>query len=348
MSATIRPLEDEDRPWVEDFVRERWGDEIVVGHGVVFRPAALPGFLLTDGAAVGGVLTYSIDGDACEVVTIDAVAEGRGYGGLLLDAVEDAARGAGCSRLWLITTDDNERAIGFYRAHGFEVVAIREGAIERSREMKPSIPLLDGRGVPIRDEIEMERLLAPDDNLMEGGTPSMLNPTSPDPISDPKGYQTYLLGLLGDDDPAAVQARTPATLRELAGEAGPHLGLRPQPKEWSAFECMAHLTDAEIVMSGRYRWVLAHDEPPLIGYDQDLWVDRLHADDDGLDSLLDLFDALRLANVTLWQRTRGDQRQRVGIHAERGPESFDLAFRMIAGHDRFHVEQARRTLGSLQ
>jgi hypothetical protein len=179
----------------------------------------------------------------------------------------------------------------------------------------------------------------------------MQRPASPDPISDPKGYQNHLLGLLGDDDPAAVQAKTPATLRQLAAEAGPHLSLRPEPKEWSALECMAHITDAEIVMSGRYRWVLAHDEPPLIGYDQDLWIDRLHADGaegDDLDALLDLFDALRLANVTLWQRTRGEQRQRVGVHAERGPESYDLAFRMIAGHDRFHMAQAGRALEALR
>lgn len=176
----------------------------------------------------------------------------------------------------------------------------------------------------------------------------MQKPVSPDPISDPKAYQTHLLDLLGDDDPAAVQAGTPASLRQLAAEAGPDLPLRPEPLEWSALECMAHITDAEIVMSGRYRWVLAHDEPPLIGYDQDLWVDRLHADDDGLDALLDLFDALRLANVTLWHRTQGEERQRVGIHAERGPESYDLAFRMIAGHDRFHMAQARRALEALR
>jgi hypothetical protein len=110
---------------------------------------------------------------------------------------------------------------------------------------------------------------------------------------------------------------------------------------------MAHIVDAEIVMSGRYRWVLAHDDPPLIGYDQDLWVDRLHADETDTEGMLELFDALRLANVTLWQRTPSELKQRVGIHAERGPESYDLAFRMIAGHDRFHIAQARRALEEL-
>jgi len=74
------------------------------------------------------------------------------------------------------------------------------------------------------------------------------NAQSPDPISDPKGYQTHLLGLLGDDDPAAVQASTPPTLRQFAAESGPFLPLPPEPAEWSALECIAHLVDAEIVM----------------------------------------------------------------------------------------------------
>ena len=145
-----------------------------------------------------------------------------------------------------------------------------------------------------------------------------------------------------------MQARTPPALRQLAAEAGPHLPLRPEPKEWSALECMAHIVDAEIVMSVRYRWILAHDEPAILGYDQDLWVDRLHADETDTEGLLELFDALRLANVTLWQRTPAEQRQRIGMHAERGPESYELSFRMIAGHDRFHMAQARRTLVELR
>jgi hypothetical protein len=37
----------------------------------------------------------------------------------------------------------------------------------------------------------------------------------------------------------------------------------------------------------------------------------------------------------------------VGIHAERGRESFDLLFRMLAGHDRFHLAQARRALDAV-
>jgi DinB superfamily len=172
-------------------------------------------------------------------------------------------------------------------------------------------------------------------------------PASPDPVADPSGYQQHLLGLLGDDDPASVQASTPARLRALVEASGPDLVVAPEPGEWSVLGCAAHLVDAELVMSGRYRWVLAEDEPTLIGYDQDRWVERLHGDDD-LEHLLELFDALRLANVTLWARTPKELRARVGMHQERGPESFDLAFRMIAGHDRFHIAQAERALSAVR
>jgi hypothetical protein len=170
---------------------------------------------------------------------------------------------------------------------------------------------------------------------------------SPDPIVDPKAYQSYLLALLGPDDPAAVQERTAATLRALVDRAGPDLRTRPEPSEWSVLQCLAHIVDAEIVMSGRYRFVLAQDEPPLIGYDQDMWVDRLHGDDDPTE-LLRVFETLRPANVSLWRAATAEQRARVGIHAERGPESFDLAFRMLAGHDRFHVAQAERALATVR
>ena len=131
-------------------------------------------------------------------------------------------------------------------------------------------------------------------------------------------------------------------------EAGADLRTRPGPGEWSVLECIAHLADAEIVMSGRYRFVLAHQEPPLIGYDQDLWVDRLHSQDDDVEGLLGPFEALRAANVALWMRSSGEQRARVGMHAERGPESFDLSFRMLAGHDRFHLAQAQRALAAVR
>ena len=175
----------------------------------------------------------------------------------------------------------------------------------------------------------------------------MERPPSPDPVSEAAAYQEHLLGLLGGDDPAVVQAATPAAWRALTAEAGARVAERPEPEEWSVLECLGHATDSEIVYAGRYRWSVAHDEPPLIGYDQDLWVERLHHGQDDPAELLAPFEALRVANLAMWSRSTQRERARVGMHAERGPESYDLSFRLIAGHDRFHLAQARRTLDAL-
>ena len=176
----------------------------------------------------------------------------------------------------------------------------------------------------------------------------MERPLSPDPVSEPAAYQAHLLGLLGEDDPAEVQAAAPGAWASLVDEAGADVAVRPEPAEWSVVECLGHAVDAELVSSARYRWIVAHDEPPLIGYDQDLWVDRLrHGDDDPAD-LLAVLDALRAANLAMWARSTPEQRERIGMHAERGPESYDLTFRLIAGHDRFHLAQARRALDAVR
>jgi len=167
---------------------------------------------------------------------------------------------------------------------------------------------------------------------------------APDPVAQAAAYQQSLLAALGADDPADAQAETAANIRAMLADAGPHLRTRPAPREWSALLCLAHIVDAEVVMTGRYRWTLAHDQPELIGYDQDLWADNLHGDDEDPEGLLRLFEPLRAANIALWRSSSPAGRARVARHRERGPESYDLMFRMLGGHDRVHLAQARRAL----
>jgi DinB superfamily len=175
-----------------------------------------------------------------------------------------------------------------------------------------------------------------------------MSDTTIDPVVSPSAYRQMLLSLLGDDDPAAVQAGTPTRLRELVVAAGDRLRIRPEPAEWSVLECIAHLTDSELVTSSRVRWILAEDEPDIVGYDQDRWVDGLrHRDDDPAD-LIELFETLRGANLRLWASRQPAERARLGIHRERGPESYELTTRLQAGHDRFHIAQAERTLAAVR
>jgi hypothetical protein len=171
---------------------------------------------------------------------------------------------------------------------------------------------------------------------------------SPDPVTEAAAYQRFLLDALGPDDPAEVQAATPALARQLVADAGDDVRTAPAVDEWSVLECVGHIVDAEIVLAGRYRWILAHDEPDIAPYDQDLWVTRLRHRDDDPDRLLALFDALRAANLELWRRARPAERARIGTHRERGPESLELTFRLLAGHDRVHLAQGREALEAVR
>jgi len=159
IAFTVHPLAGEDRDWVRRLVIERWGAPSVVAHGVAYHPEALPGFYaLCEGARVG-LVTQHIAGDACEIVTLDSLREGIGIGAALIAAVRQAALAAGCRRLWLVTTNDNLPALRFYQKRGFRLAALRPGAVDAARRIKPQIPLIGLDGIPIHDEIELEMIL---------------------------------------------------------------------------------------------------------------------------------------------------------------------------------------------
>jgi hypothetical protein len=165
-----------------------------------------------------------------------------------------------------------------------------------------------------------------------------------DPVLAPSAYRESLLSRLGADDPALVQAATIGALRELLRADHSLLRVRPGPGEWSAVECIGHLVDSELMTSVRVRWILAEEQPELVGYDQELWASRFRHVEDDPGTLVALFEALRRSNLDLWARASGEDRARVGLHRERGPESYDLIFRLGAGHDRVHLAQARAAL----
>jgi DNA-3-methyladenine glycosylase I len=102
------------------------------------------------------LVTYRIEGEACEIVSLDSTIETIGIGSALIQAVRDTAASAGCKRLWLVTTNDNMAALRFYQKRGFVLVAVHRNALDESRRLKPEIPLVGIDGIPLRDEIELE------------------------------------------------------------------------------------------------------------------------------------------------------------------------------------------------
>ena len=156
---SVRQLTVDDLPRLREFWKENWGDEFVVAHGVIYYPDTLDGFIALDGKEWIGEITYAFLENECEIVSLDSTRQGMGVGTMLIHHVVEEARKKDCRRIFLITTNDNLNALGFYQKRGFELVAVHRGALEKSRKIKPGIPLMGANNIPLRDEIELEMIL---------------------------------------------------------------------------------------------------------------------------------------------------------------------------------------------
>jgi len=161
--VTVRELRWDERDWVAESLRAHWGATRMVTRGTLIEATDLPGVVAErDGERVGLITFRPRPGGSTELVTVNAFLQGRGVGRALLDAVAELGRRTGWRRVWLITTNDNTRALRFYQRAGFELVALHHRALEQSRRLKPEIPEVGEDGIPLLSELELERRLAPD------------------------------------------------------------------------------------------------------------------------------------------------------------------------------------------
>jgi len=141
------------------FIQDRWGSTQIVSRSTVHDTTQLPGYMAVHDDHPAGLVTYHIDMTGCEIVTLDSPFQGMGIGSALINAVRSAATEAGCSRLWVITTNDNLPALRFYQKRGFRLSGLYRGAVDQARKIKPQIPKIGVEGIPIHDEIELEMQL---------------------------------------------------------------------------------------------------------------------------------------------------------------------------------------------
>jgi len=153
---SIQNVTPEDQIWIRRLLEEHWGSTQMVTRGKIHQADELPGFIAWVEGERRGLITYQIDDLACEIISLDSLRNGLGIGTALIAAVRDDSLRAGCRRLWLVTTNDNTPAMRFYLRGGFELAAIHRGAVNLSRQVKPSIPLTGIDGIPITDEVEFE------------------------------------------------------------------------------------------------------------------------------------------------------------------------------------------------
>ncbi len=155
----IRLVEEDDRKWISQLVKEKWSSSRIVTRGRSHDIENLPGFIAIYKNEKVGLLIYNIKNGECEIITLNSLIEKIGIGTYLLRSLESFMQSKKVKRIWVITTNDNLDALRFYQKKGFRIKAIYIDSIKDSRKLKPEIPVLGFYDIEIRDEIELEKKL---------------------------------------------------------------------------------------------------------------------------------------------------------------------------------------------
>ena len=131
--------------------------DVVFGHEPEeARVGQVDGIVGMEGEGIAALVTYTIEGDTCEITSLNSLKEGMGIGSFLIERVLETARREHCRRVVVVTTNDNIGAIRFYQRRGFDMARFYHNALDVSRRLKPEIPLIGEDGIPLRHEIEFE------------------------------------------------------------------------------------------------------------------------------------------------------------------------------------------------
>lgn len=140
--------------------RERWGLPVITPSGR-YSPNDVEGLVLVSRSnEPTGLITWRVTEGHAEVVTLDAWPTGQGLGSSLLHHAEQQLGVRGVRRLWLVTTNDNLRALRFYLIRGYRLVRLHLDAMGKVRAEKTAVPLVGTDGLPLRDMWELEKDLS--------------------------------------------------------------------------------------------------------------------------------------------------------------------------------------------
>jgi 2-oxo-4-hydroxy-4-carboxy--5-ureidoimidazoline (OHCU) decarboxylase/GNAT superfamily N-acetyltransferase len=160
VGLSVRDFAPTDHDWARGLIAaHQGGDHRVAMLGQLLDPLEHEGLVAVgdDGRPIG-LLTVTESGRGLGILTLHAAPTGLGAGTLLLRTAVDVARASDASRLWLVTTNDNVDAIGWYLRRGLTVAEVHAGAVDADRaSVKPGISRLNPEnGIPIRDLVELE------------------------------------------------------------------------------------------------------------------------------------------------------------------------------------------------
>lgn len=133
----------------------------------------------------------------------------------------------------------------------------------------------------------------------------------------------------------------------VAGMSREQLLARPIPGQWSTLEVVAHIADFEPVMTDRIKRVISHDNPLLLGADENLFAAHLSYLDRDIDEELAVVDAIRASTARTLRQLPAESLQRSGTHSEAGTLTLERLIQRATNHITHHLKFIREKRAAL-
>lgn len=154
-------FDDMDLAEIEASFAEHWGGLVVTPEGTFRAQDVLGVAAILESGERAAIATWVVESGGGQVVTLDAIIPGQGYGRSLLAEVERRICESGGRQARLFSTNDNVVAIRIYLLAGYRVTRIFPDSMDAVRALKPGVPLAGEFGLPLRDMWEFVKVLAP-------------------------------------------------------------------------------------------------------------------------------------------------------------------------------------------
>ena len=115
------------------------------------------------------------------------------------------------------------------------------------------------------------------------------------------------------------------------------LEYRYQPEKWTVKEVFQHMIDTERIFMYRCFRIARRDTAPLMGYDQDIYVEPSMANTKSIANLLNEFEMNRNNSIAMIDSLSDDDLKFVGTASESPMSARSAAFTII-GHDIWHID----------
>jgi GNAT superfamily N-acetyltransferase len=155
----IRSAISSDNAWLEELMVKEWGGLPLVIRGKKYYPTQLDGIIAENESGIAGFLFYEMREKDCEIIVFEVFDKFKGTGTILLDKLKDIAKHKKCSRIYLMTTNDNLDALRFYQKRNFHICGVHIDSVKISRKIKPTIGMIGDFDIPVRDEIDLELII---------------------------------------------------------------------------------------------------------------------------------------------------------------------------------------------